>query len=85
MKECFGVFRYEYRMSIRRWGLWLAFGVLILPYLTSILIPPDLAGDPADHEVLQFAGTFAFMLNLFMPVVGILVADRLVRTEVRRR
>lgn len=81
MKKFFGVFRCEYRMSIRRLSLWIIFGILMVFYLTSWLGPPDLAGQiPDEHEVLSFVGTFAFMLNLFMPVIGgILVADRLVR------
>ena len=83
MKTFIGVFRCEYRMSIRRLSLWLAFGILFLPYMTSVLMPPDLAGAiPEESEVLSFAGTTGFMLNLFFPVVGgILAADRLVRDQ----
>jgi ABC-2 type transport system permease protein len=83
LKTFFGVFGYEYRMSTSRWGLWAVFGLLMLFYLSSVLLPPDFAGQvPADPEVLSFAGSAAFMLNLFMPVVGgILAADRLVRDQ----
>ncbi len=68
-------------MSIRRRSLWLAFGILIVLHLTQILTPPDLVNQmPTGQTVLSYAGTVAFMLNLFMPVVGgILAADRLVR------
>ncbi len=83
MKLFIGVFRYEYRMSIRRWGLWLAFGVLMALYLSTLLEIPSLSGKiPTQSEILPFAGTSALMLNLFMPVVGgILAADRLVRDQ----
>ena len=84
MKDFLGVFRYEYRMSIRRWSLWLAFGLLMVLYLTSMLLPARYGWGqlPAEHEILSFVATIAFMLNLFMPVVGgILVADRLVRDQ----
>lgn len=83
MKEFIGVFRYEYRMSIRRWSLWLSFGLLMLLHMTSVLMPPDLAvAVPKGNEVFQFAGTMGFMFNIFMPVVGgILAADRLVRDQ----
>jgi ABC-type transport system involved in multi-copper enzyme maturation permease subunit len=83
VNEFTGVFQYEYRMSIRRWSLWLPFGILMALYLTSLLIPPDMADKvPTRNDVLPFAGTAAYMLNLFMPVVGgILAADRLVRDQ----
>ncbi len=81
MQSFIAVFRYELRMSIRRLSLWLTFGILMVPYLTSAFSPPALTERlPAANEVVSYAGTFAFMLNLFTPVVaGILVADRLVR------
>jgi ABC-2 family transporter protein len=83
VKAFIGVFCYEYRMSIRRWSLWLAFGLLMIFYLTSIMLPPDTFEVlPSGKDVLSYAGSYAFMLNLFMPVVGgILVADRLVRDQ----
>lgn len=81
MKELIGVFRYEYGMSIRRRSLWIVFAILLVLYLTGLFLPPDMAGQiPADPEILQFAATSAFMFNVFLPVVGgILAADRLVR------
>ncbi len=83
MKDFIGVFRCEYTMSIRRLSLWLAFGLLLLIYLIPAFGPPDLAGAiPAENEILPFVATNAFMLNIFMPVVGgILAADRLVRDQ----
>jgi ABC-2 type transport system permease protein len=81
MKTFLGIFCCEYRMSIRRRSLWLTFGLLIAFYLTSLLLPPDTFDTlPTGQEIWPFAATYAFMLNLFMPVVGgILAADRLVR------
>lgn len=81
MNVFFGVFRYEFRMSIRRLSVWLTFGILMVPYLTSAFTPPSLSERlPAANEVISYAGTFSFMLNLFTPVIaGILIADRLVR------
>jgi ABC-type transport system involved in multi-copper enzyme maturation permease subunit len=83
VQELLGVFRYEYHMSTRRKSLWLAFGFLALLYLTPAFTPPGLSEIiPAEDEVLSFAGTIAFALNLFMPVAGgILAADRLVRDQ----
>lgn len=83
MKTFIGVLTCEYRMSIRRLSLWLAFAILFLPYISKMLLPPDLAGAvPTQANMLSYAGTFAYMLNLFMPVVGgILAADRLSRDQ----
>ena len=83
MNTFLGVFRCEYRMSIRRWSLWLSFGLLMALHLTTLLMPGDLAGAvPNEHNVLNFAGSMAFIFNMFMPVVGgILAADRLVRDQ----
>src|SRR5512147_227035 len=70
-------------MSIRRWSLWIPFGILMVLYLTSLLMPPNMVGKiPARSDLLPFAGTAAYMLNLFMPVLGgILAADRLARDQ----
>lgn len=83
MKAFIGVFRYEYRMSIRRWSLWLVSGILMVLYLTSTLLPPDSVGViPGEKQVMSYAGTFSFMVNAFMPLVaGILIADRLIRDQ----
>lgn len=83
MNEFIGVFSYEFRMSIRRWSLWLAMGILMVLHLTEVLLPPEIFKImPTEQQVLSYAGTFAYLLNLFMPVVGgILVADRLVRDQ----
>jgi len=45
MSAFLGVARYEYRMSIRRWGMWIAFAIAALPYIIPALI--DQVGLPA--------------------------------------
>jgi len=78
MSRFLGIVRYEYKMSTRRPGLWLAFGLLYLFYGISLFTPGEPI--PGDMHLWQFAGQIAFMFNLFMPVVGgISSADRLVR------
>ena len=37
MKNILGVFIYEFRMGIRRKGVWLAYGVIFLFYLFAII------------------------------------------------
>jgi hypothetical protein len=79
----FGVFQREFSMSIKRLSLWLAHGLLMILYLTHLLLPPDVFGRmPTAQNAITYAGTFVYMLLLFMPVVGgILIADRLVRDQ----
>src|SRR5690606_33243895 len=75
-----GVFHYEYYMSIRRLGFWLAFG--LLGGLIAFSEPP--LGQPVQsvQELWQEAGTFALQLNILFPVVaGIVLADRLARDD----
>jgi ABC-type transport system involved in multi-copper enzyme maturation permease subunit len=77
-----GIVRYEYRMSIRRRGLWLAFGLLYLFYGFSAFAPGGLDefGALTEQWLWQYAGQSVFMTNLFMPLVaGIIASDRLVR------
>ncbi len=79
MSELVGVMRYEYRMSIRRWGLWLAFGLA----LAASLVGGGETVKPANMaELWTLAARLPFQFNLWIPVVvGIAVADRLVRDE----
>ncbi len=81
MKRFWGVVKYEYGMSIRRWGLWLAFGLIFLPYLFSLSVnEPGSGPTMAVGAMRQSAGTLALQLNLLMPVVGgVVLADRLAR------
>jgi ABC-2 type transport system permease protein len=73
-----GILRYEYHMTVRRWGMWVAYGLL------SLLI--FLAPNPNDPEIVtrdmvwQYAGQTVFYFNVFMPIIGgIVAADRLHR------
>ncbi len=83
MSQFLGIVRYEYSMSIRRWGMWLAFGLIFLLYVARTLLDASAQGKLlpiADGQVWEYAGRMAFNLNLFMPVVGgIVAADRIAR------
>jgi len=73
-----GVVRYEYRMAIRRWGMWLAFALAAVPIVGGMEVRA--AGPGAVAHIWQAAGTLALGLNFWMPVVGgIVMADRLAR------
>jgi len=82
MKVLSGVLKYEYGMSIRRWGVMAIYGVLGIFYLT-ILWPT--AEDPvwsslSQIDLWKMAGQYAFSINVLMPVVaGIAAADRMAR------
>lgn len=77
MSAFFGVVYYEYRMAIRRWGLWLAFGLSGLPFALRFA---ELDAQTVRAANLSLAGAVALSLNFMMPVVaGIVIADRLTR------
>lgn len=82
MTQFFGVARHEFRMSIRRTSLWIAYGLLFLFYGGSMIVP---IGDATverilDAQVMSEAAYLAFTFNLFMPLIGgILAADRMQR------
>jgi ABC-2 type transport system permease protein len=82
MKTLWGVIRYEYGMSVRRWGYFLAYGLLFLFYgINYVTVEGGPFGFSPD-QVSANAATMTYALNLLMPVVGgILAADRLVRDE----
>ncbi|MDP9121417.1 MAG: ABC transporter permease [Acidobacteriota bacterium] len=80
-----GILRHELNMSIRRRGLWIAYGMLFLFYTVVLFSPPPL-GEMIKGEVLSrsqmwpVAGRFLAAVNVFFPVVaGIVSADRLQR------
>ncbi len=83
MSQFLGIVRYEYSMSTRRWGMWVAFGLIFLLYVTRALLDASALGklSPiADAQLWAYAGRMAVNLNLFMPVVGgIVAADRIAR------
>ena len=77
-----GVFRYEFRMSLRRKAMWAVFGLMCL--VNFILILGDAEQSiPAEYGISGWwkdAAVLAFQLNLFLPVVGgILASDRMRR------
>lgn len=76
MHTFFGIVRYEYRMAVRRWGLWL--GSLLAGALFFLSLDVDPGGAAVD--AWQAAGSLAMVLNMLLPVVaGIMTADRLPR------
>ncbi len=85
MPRSTGAFRHEFGMSLRRKGLWVAYGLLFVFYTVLLFSPPPL-GEMIKGEVISkaqvwaVAGRFLIAVNVFFPVVaGILSADRLQR------
>lgn len=66
-------------MTVRRWGMWIAFGVLYILYGMMLFAQ----GQPLIERsslLWQTAGQIVFRSNLFMPLIGgIIAADRLYR------
>jgi ABC-2 type transport system permease protein len=84
MARFWGLARYEYRMSIQRWGIWVILGLLFAFYSANAVMvdvkPGDQPWQISDIELWQTAGLLAFSLNLFSPLVaGIALADRMQR------
>jgi hypothetical protein len=73
-----GMARYEFRMAIKRWGVWLAFalaGALVVNGMPALAARLASGGD-----VWAMAGQVAFICNVWLPLVaGIALADRLPR------
>ena len=85
MSQFTGLFRHEFRMSIRRPGLWISYGLLFLFYTVLLFLPPP-GGELQEGEIItmgelwKYAGRIVIQFNLFLPVVGgILAADRIQR------
>ena len=77
MSAFFGIVRYEYQASVRRWGVWLAFiaGTLVIG-----LENPGMVAARPGLTLLQWAGIVALIGNMVVCVVaGLVIADRLVR------
>jgi ABC-2 type transport system permease protein len=82
VSQFLGVARHEYTMSIRRPGFWIAYILLCLFYIISILTPSmDGSDDIVRPDQIWFeAGHIVFMFNIFLPLLaGILSADRMQR------
>lgn len=85
MRTFSGILRHETGMSLRRKGLWIAYGLLFVFHTVLLFSPPPIGemieGEViARREVWQVAGRFLLACNVFFPVVaGILSADRVRR------
>jgi ABC-type transport system involved in multi-copper enzyme maturation permease subunit len=85
MRSLAGILRHETAMSLRRKGLWIAYGLLFVFHTVLLFSPPPIGemvkGEViARGEVWQVAGRFLLACNVFFPVVaGILSADRVRR------
>jgi ABC-2 type transport system permease protein len=84
MHRFWGIVHYEYLMTIRRWGFWLACGLVSLLNVWSLATvgSTEIQNINNGTWLWNIAGLSSFYLNLFLPVVaGISIADRLVRDE----
>jgi ABC-2 type transport system permease protein len=84
MPETFAIFRYEYLMQIRRWGLWISLFVTVGLFLVLALRTlPNLDllfPGYATNEVWKLPTILIEAFNLFTPIAaGILSADRFTR------
>ncbi len=86
MSETLAVFRYEYLMQIRRWGLWIGLFITVGLFFILLLratgnpkvLPPDYTSQPWKLATLVLED-----FTLFTPIaVGILAADRFTRDRV---
>jgi ABC-2 type transport system permease protein len=82
MHAFWSVFCYEFRMSIHRKGMWIAYGLIFILISSNIVAGSRLSTDPtiSQASIWSEAAMLIFMFNLFAPVIGgITAADRLVR------
>jgi ABC-2 type transport system permease protein len=85
MRSFAGILHHEISMSLRRKGLWVAYGLLFVFHTVLLFTPPPIGemvkGEVIERrEVWQVAGRFLLACNVFFPVVaGILSADRVRR------
>ena len=80
MRETIGVFRYEYLMHIRRWGLWVSCGLLTGFFCFFLISQPEQIGKQLGPDAWTLGASLISLMNLLAPVAaGILVADRFPR------
>lgn len=82
MSVFWSVYRYEFRMSIRRKGFWVAYGIVFFFYLYALFTGSGKleVAHLSTNELWNDSAHTAFALNLFLPVIaGISAADRLIR------
>src|SRR5262245_11012822 len=85
MRSFAGILHHEISISLRRKGLWIAYGLLFVFYTVLLFSPPPI-GERVKGEVISksqawpVAGRFLLACNVFFPIVaGILSADRVRR------
>jgi ABC-2 type transport system permease protein len=80
MQQMINLLSHEFRMSIRRPGLWIANMLVMAFYGAAILIPGSAGPDFFSGMPWQDAGQTVQFFSILMPLVaGILVADRMQR------
>jgi hypothetical protein len=82
MSQFWDVVCHEFRMSIGRKGMWIAYGLVYAFYGISVFPLPASSEFvlPPVHYLWSYAGEKMFMFNMFMPLVGgLLAADRMQR------
>ena len=82
MKQFLGITLHEFKMSIRRKGLWIAYSIVFLFFSAAIFAPNH--SDPTEifgvNPPWTEAGETVYMFNMLMPLIGgILSADRMQR------
>jgi ABC-2 type transport system permease protein len=77
MRGLAGVASYEYRMQVRKWGLWVLVVAVGVGAFRFLSIPASVS---ATWSVRQEIGAYAIGVNYLVPViVGCYLADRVVR------
>ncbi len=82
MTQFFGITRHEFRMSVRRPGMWIAYAILYVFYGITVFAPSEIGTElpKTTTEMWQFAGYAMLYCNMFMVILGgILAADRVQR------
>jgi ABC-2 type transport system permease protein len=82
MSQFFGIFCHEFKMAIRRPGMWIANAVLYIFYTVTIFSPTEVGTSlpQSATEMWQHAGFTLLYANMFMVILGgILAADRMQR------
>lgn len=82
MSQFFGVLRHEFKMAVKRPGMWVAYGLLYIFYGFTV-IRFDATKSVSTYtapEMWNAAGETMFILNIIMVLLGgILAADRMQR------
>ena len=79
MSQFLSVFRYEFSMSVRRKGLWIAY-LILFGFFGFVFVREGFDVSYTGGSPWQEAGTMVHMYNVLMPLIGgILAADRMQR------